>query len=169
MSGLHLRRAIVALALFVPAVTAFGKDQTLFIELEPRSLALPSAVTNNGSVIVGNFNEGGAFYWMPTTGVIANGGWLGLDVSVVSRTPPSGCAPLNGDCLGGSRTAWPATSASVPHWAPVAMGKWWWATHSKTVDQRMRFAGRNRQAWSISAQPSPARAPAPRPYQETAK
>lgn len=86
MSGLHLRLAIVALALLVPALKASGKDKTLFIELEARSSAFAEAVTDNGAMVVGAFDGGPGFYWMPTTGIIANGGSFASDVSGDGRT-----------------------------------------------------------------------------------
>jgi probable HAF family extracellular repeat protein len=70
----------------VPALTARADDKTLLIELEPRSAALPAAISAAGTVVVGDFAEGGGFYWMPTTGVISIGGWLGRDVSRDGRT-----------------------------------------------------------------------------------
>jgi probable HAF family extracellular repeat protein len=56
---------------------------TILIELEPRSEALPTGLSASGAVVSGGFNEGkGAFYWMPTTGVIFAGG---VQASGVSR------------------------------------------------------------------------------------
>ena len=49
-------------------------DQPLLIELDARSGALASAVSASGSVVVGGLDGGGAFYWMPTTGVVFAGG-----------------------------------------------------------------------------------------------
>ena len=43
-------------------------------------------MTGNGTTIVGNFDGGGGFYWMPTTGVIANGGRLEAAVSADGHT-----------------------------------------------------------------------------------
>ena len=58
-------------------------DRTLLIELESRSGALPSGVSASGAVVSGGFDNGaGAFYWMPTTGVIFAGG---AQASAVSR------------------------------------------------------------------------------------
>jgi len=56
-------------------------DQTLLIELDARSSALASAVSASGSVVVGGLAEGGAFYWMPTTGVVFAGGMTADGVS----------------------------------------------------------------------------------------
>jgi probable HAF family extracellular repeat protein len=86
MSGVHLRLAIVVLALLVPALKASGKNKTLFIELDSRSGVFPSAVTNNGAMVVGTFDGGGALYWMPTSGIIANGGSFATDVSADGLT-----------------------------------------------------------------------------------
>jgi probable HAF family extracellular repeat protein len=50
-------------------------EKTILIELETRSESLPAAVSASGAVVAGGFNGGlGAFYWMPTTGVIFAGG-----------------------------------------------------------------------------------------------
>jgi probable HAF family extracellular repeat protein len=38
-------------------------------------------VSGAGTVSVGNFASGGGFYWMPTTGAVATGGYLATDVS----------------------------------------------------------------------------------------
>ena len=56
-------------------------DQTLLIELDARSSALASAVSASGSVVVGGLADGGAFYWMPTTGVVFAGGMTADGVS----------------------------------------------------------------------------------------
>ena len=68
------KRLLLAVMLLAPTLMARASDKTLLIELEPRSSALPSAVSAGGAVVVGGFNEGGGFYWMPTTGVIFAGG-----------------------------------------------------------------------------------------------
>ena len=49
-------------------------DQALLIELDARSGALAAAVSASGSVVVGGLADGGAYYWMPTTGVVFAGG-----------------------------------------------------------------------------------------------
>src|SRR4051812_3437529 len=56
------------------------------IEIEPRSGALPAAVSANNYVVVGALDGGGGFYWRPTTGVIFNGGVSSQDVSGDGRT-----------------------------------------------------------------------------------
>ena len=61
-------------------------DQTLLIELDARSGALASAVSASGSVVVGGLDNGGAFYWMPTTGVVFAGGVTADGVSGDGRT-----------------------------------------------------------------------------------
>jgi hypothetical protein len=81
-----VRRVVVALLLLAPTLTAGAADKTLFIELEQRGSPLPSAVTGNGATIVGNFGAGGGFYWMPTTGVIFNGGRTAAAISADGRT-----------------------------------------------------------------------------------
>ena len=83
---MHAKRLFVAAALVAPALTARADDNTLLIELERRSAALPGSVSASGSVVVGSFDEGGGFYWMPTTGVVSIGGASGGDVSQDGRT-----------------------------------------------------------------------------------
>jgi probable HAF family extracellular repeat protein len=78
--------ALPALAMLAPARLARAEDETVFIELEDRSQALPAAVNDNGSILVGNFNGGDGFYWMPTTGVIFIGGKLASGVSADGAT-----------------------------------------------------------------------------------
>ena len=56
-------------------------EKPLLIELETRSGSLPNAVSASGTVTVGGFDGGGAFYWMPTTGVIFAGGQTANGVS----------------------------------------------------------------------------------------
>jgi hypothetical protein len=45
-----------------------------------------AAVSSTGTTIVGTFNGGGGFYWMPTTGVMFNGGLITTDVGGDGRT-----------------------------------------------------------------------------------
>ncbi|HET6900813.1 MAG TPA: hypothetical protein VFK70_20825 [Vicinamibacteria bacterium] len=68
-------------ALLAAGRPAWADDKTTFIELERRSEAFPAAVSTNGTVVVGGFNSGGGFYWMPTTGAIFLGGQQALGVS----------------------------------------------------------------------------------------
>jgi probable HAF family extracellular repeat protein len=56
-------------------------DKTMLIELDQRSGALPTGVSASGAILVGGLDSGGAFYWMPTTGVIFTGGRQALGVS----------------------------------------------------------------------------------------
>jgi probable HAF family extracellular repeat protein len=58
----------------------------LLIELDPRAGALAAAVSANNYVVVGGLDGGGGFYWMPTHGVIFNGGVASEDVSGDGRT-----------------------------------------------------------------------------------
>jgi probable HAF family extracellular repeat protein len=83
---MRAKRSIVTLVLVASALTARARENTLLIELELRSSALPEAVSASGAVVVGGFDSGGAFYWMPTTGVISIGGWFATDVSRDGRT-----------------------------------------------------------------------------------
>jgi probable HAF family extracellular repeat protein len=63
-----------------------ANDQTLLIELDQRSGALASDVSDSGAVVVGGLDGGGAFYWMPTTGVVQAGGITADGVSRDGRT-----------------------------------------------------------------------------------
>jgi probable HAF family extracellular repeat protein len=71
--------ALAALLAATPPVQA--EDKTSLIEIDPRGQALVGAVNASGSVVVGAFNSGGGFYWMPTTGSIFLGGQQALGVS----------------------------------------------------------------------------------------
>jgi probable HAF family extracellular repeat protein len=73
--------ACVVVALMAAARPAAADDKTTFIEIDPRSEAFPSAVNANGAVVVGAFEGGRAFYWMPTTGAIDLGGQQAIAVS----------------------------------------------------------------------------------------
>jgi len=55
-------------------LSASANDKRLFIELESRVSVspLPAPLSDTGATIVGNFNGGGGFYWMPTTGARAS-------------------------------------------------------------------------------------------------
>ena len=62
------KRLLLAVMLLTPMLTAGANAQTLLIELDQRSAALPASVSASGAVVVGSFGEGiGGFYWMPTT------------------------------------------------------------------------------------------------------
>jgi probable HAF family extracellular repeat protein len=84
-----------ALAAMAAASTgsAGASDRTSLIELDRRSRALPNAANPSGTVVVGKFDDGGGFYWMPTTGVIDLGGTFVTGVSadgetIVGNSPP---------------------------------------------------------------------------------
>ena len=77
---------LTALAMLAPARPVRVEDETLLIELEDRSHPLPSAVNDNGSMIVGNFNEGDGCYWIPTTGAVFTGGLQAGGVSADGAT-----------------------------------------------------------------------------------
>jgi hypothetical protein len=51
-----------------------ARGKPVFIHIE--GLA-PTSVGQNGFIVAGDFTEGGAFYWMPTSGVTIVGGGLG--------------------------------------------------------------------------------------------
>jgi len=70
----------LAAAAWLSTAAAAAPDGTpLFIELPTN--VLPAAVGANGFVVVGSFYSGGAFHWMPTSGVTPIGGFAGIAVS----------------------------------------------------------------------------------------
>jgi probable HAF family extracellular repeat protein len=79
-------RVILALLIVVPTLTARAANQTLLIEIEPRTRLFPGGVSAGGAVVSGTFDGGGGFYWMPTTGVISIGGQRAEAVSRDGRT-----------------------------------------------------------------------------------
>src|SRR3954453_5475191 len=94
---MHGRSVLTACtAVVLVSLSNFGiraDDKTLLIELEERSHSLPPAVSASGAVVAGGLNEnGGAFYWMPTPGVVFAGGGT---ADGVSRDGPTtaGSAP----------------------------------------------------------------------------
>jgi probable HAF family extracellular repeat protein len=79
-------RVVIALLVSVVVIVAsigrvHADDRTMLIELEARAPAFTSGVSASGAVVVGGLLSGGGFYWMPTTGVIFNGGFTSSDVS----------------------------------------------------------------------------------------
>jgi probable HAF family extracellular repeat protein len=82
MQTRRARAACAALALtYALTFRLHADDQSLLIELDPKSGALATAVSASGAVVVGGFADGGGFYWMPTTGVIYMGGVQALGAS----------------------------------------------------------------------------------------
>ena len=70
---------VAALALAGAARAAPPAGTPLFIPLPPEALAV--AVGANGLVVAGSFFSGGAFYWMPTSGVTRIDGFAAQAVS----------------------------------------------------------------------------------------
>ena len=90
------RAALLAACVgFAAAAVLAADDRTIFIEFDPRSGALPNAVNASGTV-VGKFDDGGSFYWMPTTGVIDLGGGFGTGISADGLTIVGGSPPAPG-------------------------------------------------------------------------
>ena len=83
---MRVKRVLVILLLLVPMVTVRAGDQTLLIDLEDRSGALPNAVSASGAVVAGGLATGGGFYWMATTGISFIGGLGATNVSRDGRT-----------------------------------------------------------------------------------
>jgi probable HAF family extracellular repeat protein len=87
---MNMRSAIatfVGAALTLAPMVRPHAANALLIELNPRSGALPAAVSANNLVVVGGLADGtGGFYWLPGSGVIFNGGVSSEDVSGDGRT-----------------------------------------------------------------------------------
>src|SRR4249919_3642908 len=71
----------VGVALMLAPALRPSAANAVLIEVDPRTGALPAAVSANNLVVVGGLDGGGGFYWMPTHGVILNGGDVSNDVS----------------------------------------------------------------------------------------
>jgi probable HAF family extracellular repeat protein len=71
----------VGVALMLTLALRPSAINALLIEFDVRDGALPAAVSANNLVVVGALDGGGGFYWMPTKGVIFNGGESSNDVS----------------------------------------------------------------------------------------
>src|SRR5262245_59257254 len=78
----RLAPALLVLACLPIAEGAPPADNPVFIQVQ--GLA-PTSVGLNGFITAGDFTEGGAFYWMPTSGVTLVGGESGI-VSRDGRT-----------------------------------------------------------------------------------
>lgn len=76
--------AIAVLLLLGTAEAAVPEGKPLLIELPPNALA--TDVGANGFVVIGTFFDGGALYWMPTSGVESIGGTQGIAVSRDGKT-----------------------------------------------------------------------------------
>ncbi len=70
----HFGPALVVLASLGIAEAAPPAGKPVFIHVQ--GLA-PTSVGLNGFIVAGDFTEGGAFQWMPTSGVTLVGGGLG--------------------------------------------------------------------------------------------
>jgi probable HAF family extracellular repeat protein len=74
----------MVLALAAPAAGAPPDGNAVFVRLRPEALAVATGA--NGFVIGGTFFNGGAFHWMPTSGVTEIGGLQVADVSRDGKT-----------------------------------------------------------------------------------
>jgi len=83
---MRAKRLILVLALSAATLSVRASDKTLLIEIEPRTRLFPASVSATGAVLVGTLDGGGGFYWMPTTGVISDGGVSSAAVSRDGRT-----------------------------------------------------------------------------------
>ena len=84
---------VVVAAVLVPGTATPADDKPMMVVLPTG--ALPLAVSSSG-VVVGYLRSGGAFYWMPTSGVVYVGGYQALTVSRDGRT-------IAGDALDANR------------------------------------------------------------------
>ena len=83
---MRVTRLLVVLIVLASGLAVGAEDKAFFFEFEPRSGALASATNATGAVVVGGFDSGGGFYWMPTTGVISLGGLTANGVSADGHT-----------------------------------------------------------------------------------
>lgn len=81
-----MKRAAVVLLCLAAAATAAADDNDNPLLIELPSGALAADVGAGGFVVVGTLRSGGAFYWMPTSGVVPIGGSQGVAVSRDGRT-----------------------------------------------------------------------------------
>jgi len=77
---------LLSMMLLAAAGSVRAGDKAFLIELEQKSDALPYAVSATGAIVVGGFSTQGAFYWMPTTGVVDIGGLYASAVSLDGST-----------------------------------------------------------------------------------
>ena len=77
----HFGPALRVLASLGIAEAAPPEGKPVFIHIE--GLA-PTSVGLNGFIVAGDFTEGGAFQWMPTSGVTLVGGGLGTGTSAAT-------------------------------------------------------------------------------------
>jgi hypothetical protein len=78
--------ACVSVAFMLALALRPSAANAILIEIDPRAGALPAAVSANNLVVVGSLDGGGGFYWMPTKGVLFNGGEISNDVTGDGRT-----------------------------------------------------------------------------------
>ena len=93
----------------------------LLIELERGTLA--SAVSANNYVVVGGFDGGGSFYWMPTRDAIFSGGLVSEGVSGDGRTIVGIAQDHNGISQAGiwlTRAEWQLLGSFSPTAAPCS-------------------------------------------------
>jgi probable HAF family extracellular repeat protein len=76
--------AVLLLLLALGSIGVTARNDVFFIEL-PRE-ALPSGVGGNAFAVTGTFANGGAFYWMPTSGTQSIGGRSAAAISRDGRT-----------------------------------------------------------------------------------
>lgn len=81
------RRSIICAIAFFSLLgrgESASDDKVFFMELPPT--VLPADVGGNAFAIVGGFPDGGALYWMPTSGTTSIGGRTGVAVSHDGKT-----------------------------------------------------------------------------------
>lgn len=83
---MRLLKPLATLALVASTVTLHAQGKAHLIELDSRSTTFLSGVSATGAVAVGTFDGGGAFYWTPTSGIVAAGGSSANGVSGDGRT-----------------------------------------------------------------------------------
>jgi probable HAF family extracellular repeat protein len=118
-----MRRTVAAIVVaLLPALTSRPQaTNALLIELDSRPGTLASAVSANNLVVVGGLDGGGGFYWMPTRGVIFNGGLVAEGVSGDGRTIVGIAQDNSGIAQAGiwiARTEWQLLGSFSPTAAP---------------------------------------------------
>jgi uncharacterized membrane protein len=110
------RLAPALLLLTLPGIAEAAPPAGKPVFIQVQGLA-PTSVGLNGFIVAGDFTEGGAFYWMPTSGVALIGGSSG-NVSRDGRTIVGKLADANGidqPAMWAGGTTWRLLGPLVPN------------------------------------------------------
>jgi uncharacterized membrane protein len=117
LTAWHAIVQIAALAWLGSAEAAPPAGKPVFIQVQ--GLA-PTSVGLNGFIVAGDFTEGGAFHWMPSSGVTLIGGKSGT-ISRDGRTTVGTLADANGNdqpAIWSGGTSWRLLGPLVPNALP---------------------------------------------------